>query len=206
MLANSWGMREAVAGEFPCSADLREVYFSYRQDVREQLDLRRSAHAYSVGPVPTRMLLATRTPFTPPPDLLECWANRGDQLALYLRGRRRIDTAATSQEFLAGLDDIERAAAANPAVSLTDCSIIERVRGYSCQSGLPEAHLYLGALFSNCTSALFRPDIARFHIQIALLQGTFRAYEADCSLSLRINNPRAAGCTFAPPSETGVDQ
>lgn len=175
-----------------CRSTFAALYSEYRADVHPSLV---EGAAPSAQPDPQRFLFAARM-FDPDPDLVDCAARRGDQLALFLRGRALVERSEDASELIEGLRFLQIAAAPKSSTSQNnDCRDIDR-SGYECSGGLPEAKHYLGVLFANCRSNLFRPEIARRLLSDAIAQGAEGAAASYNSLSVALANPAAANCSF----------
>lgn len=128
---------------------------------------------------------------------LDCLADRGDQLALYLRGYSAIHFPTSALEIAHGLVDIARAAEPFDTTPIEACRDIDANGTYACGAGLPEAHLMLASMFGSCTSGTWRPEIAEAHLHLAM-----RAWvnNADLVLLRFGREAREARCVTRRPN------
>lgn len=125
---------------------------------------------------------------------MDCAARGGDQLALYLRGKRRIEAPTETSMLVQGLVDLVASADEKENVPAV-CADIVQQQNYECSTGLPEAHYLLGILLSNCRSQLYWPDLARFHLLQAQRNGIWSANRAFLDLEHQTAQPMLAACS-----------
>lgn len=124
--------------------------------------------------------------------LVNCAANDGDSLALYLRGERRLERDQSADGVVAAMRDF-RLATITRRGPKRPCTVSTKEPEYECQDGLPEAHLALGRIYANCSLGQRNWAQAQSHLGSAYRNGLYQAQgvlvtEADCPVAQQRGN------------------